>query len=60
MLPFEGLAQIDPLNIGIASKRFRRTCPEDLSVVDNVCSVGNCKRLTHVVIRYEDPDTATL
>src|SRR4051812_27102079 len=60
MLPFEGLAEIDPLHIGILAKRFRSTGAEDLSIVNNVGPVRDGKSLADVVIRNQYSDTAAL
>ena len=58
MLPSEALAKVNALHFRIVAESFRRARAEDLSIVDNVRSIGNRKRLAHIVIRDQNSDPA--
>src|SRR5690606_15451528 len=56
LLPAEGLAQVDALDIRVATERGRCSIAEDAAVVDDVGVVGDGQRFAYVVVgdKYSD------
>ncbi len=52
----EFLSEIDPPDFWIIGQLLRRSGSEELALTDDISSIGNRQRFTHIVICDQDPD----
>src|ERR1043166_1959638 len=56
----EGLTKVYPLDLGIASQRFRASGAENTAVVDNIRAIGDRQGFANVVICNQNSDALPL
>src|SRR5579872_3357224 len=54
------LAQVDPLDLGVASQRLGAACTENAPIVDDVGAVGDHEGFADVVVCHQNADAGAL